>query len=74
MALFIIAYSAKRHAGGIGGVPSLLKKILQDATMYFLVLSTSHLVFVFSEIFAPVSDHPAGLLSAAHHEPHIDFD
>ena len=61
LALFIIVYSAKRHDGGltrVGGVPSLLDKIIQDATTYFLVLSTGHLLLLFFEPFAPVSDRP----------------
>jgi hypothetical protein len=77
LALLIIVYSAKRHNGGlarVGGVPSLLDKIRQDATIYFLVLSTGHLLFLFFEIFAPVSDHPVDLRSAAHDKPHIGFD
>ena len=66
LALLIIVYSAKRHAGGlarVGGVPSLLDKILQDATTYFLVLSTGHLVLLFFEVFPRVSDHPVDTCS-----------
>ena len=64
LALLIIIYSAKRHRDltGGGGVPNLLKKIRQDATTYFLVLSTGHLLFLFFQIFAPVSDYPVNLL------------
>ena len=76
LALLIIVYSAKRHRDLTrgGGVPSLLKKIRQDATTYFLVLSTGHLLFLFFQIFAPVSDHPVDVRSAAHNKPHIDSD
>ena len=75
-ALLIIVYSAKRHYGGltrVGGVPSLLDKILQDATRYFLVLFTGHLLLVLCEFFAPVSD-PVNLRSAPYDEPHIGPD
>ena len=68
LALLIIVYYAKRY-GGLsrdGSVPSLLDKILQDATIYFLFLSTAHLLFLFFQIFAPVSDHRVALRSAAH--------
>ena len=69
--------SAKHHAGDlarVGGVPSLLKKICQDATAYFLILSTGHLLFLCFEIFTPVSDRRADSLSAAYDKPHADFD
>ena len=66
-ALLIIVYSAKRHGlTRVGGVPSLLDKVLQDATTYFLFLSTGHLFFLFFELFAVVSVHHVGLHSAAH--------
>ena len=64
LALSIIVYSAKRLDGGLtraGGAPSLLDKILQDATIYFLILSTGHLLCLFFGLFAPVSDY------------HVDF-
>ena len=68
LALLIIIYSAKRYGDltRVGGVPSLLDKIRQDATVYFLVVSTGHLVFLFFQIFAPVSDHHVDLCFAAH--------
>ena len=69
LALLIIVYSAKRHEGGlarVGGMPSLLEKIRQDATMYFLVLSTGHLLLVLFEVFAPVSSYPVDLGSITH--------
>ena len=77
LALLIIVYSAKHHDGGrarVDGMPSLLDKILQDATVYFLVLSTGHLLLLFFEVFASVSDHPVGLCFAAHERLHIDSD
>ena len=77
LALLIIAYSAKRHDGGharIDSMPRLLDKILEDATVYFLVLSTGHLLLLFFELFAPVSGCPIDLCSAAHDELHIGYD
>ena len=77
LALLIIVYSAKHRDEGctlVDGMPSLLDKILQDATTYFLVLSTGHLLLLFFELFAPVSDHPVDLCSAAHNKLHIDSD
>ena len=77
LALLIIAYSAKRHDGGrtrVDCMPRLLDKILQDATAYFLVLSTGHLLMLFLEVFAPVSDRPIDPCSASHDELHIGCD
>jgi hypothetical protein len=71
LALLIIVYSAKRRNGGrglarVGGVPSLLDKILQDATTYFLVLSTGHFFLLFFELFAPVSERTPCRLPSHH--------
>ena len=77
LALLIIVYSAKHRDGGparVDGMPRLLDKILQDATVYFLVLSTGRLLLLFFEVFAPVSDHPVDLCSAAYHKLHIGSD
>ena len=77
LALLIIVYSAKRHHGGftgVGGMPSLLDKIRQDATMYFLVLSTGNLLFLFFQIFATVSDHRVDSRSAVYDTSHIGLD
>ena len=76
LALLIIVYSAKRRDGSlarVGGVPTLLDKILQDATAYFLVLFTSHLLLFLCEIFAPVSDL-FDLRSTAHDRLHVGSD
>ena len=72
LALLIIIYSAKRYGDLTcgGGVPRLLGKVRQDATMYFLMLSTGHIIFLFFEIFAHVSDRPIDLYSAAHNKAH----
>lgn len=37
------------------GAPSIFDRILQDATVYFLVIFTGHLLVIFFEVFAPVS-------------------
>ena len=69
MALLIMVYSAKRRDGGAtlaGGVPRLLDKVLQDATTYFLALSTGHLLLLFSEVFLPVSDRPVDSCPTTH--------
>ena len=69
LALLIIIYSANRHDGGrvcVDGMPSLLEKIFQDATVYFLVLFTGHLLLLLLEIFAPVSNRPVDFRSSAH--------
>ena len=75
LALLFIVYTAKRYRGLTrgGGAPSLLDKILQDATMYFLVLSTGHLLFLFFEIFSSVSDRPVNLCSSTYDKPHTGF-
>ena len=76
LALVIIVYSAKRHAGGsalVDGVPSLLEKILQDATTYFLFLTTGHVLFLSFEVFAPVSN-PVDLHSTTHDKSHTGSD
>ena len=77
LALLIFVYSAKHHDRGHARVDSVLRlldKILQDATVYFLVISTGHLLLLCFQIFAPVSDHPVDLCSAAHHKPYIGFN
>ena len=76
LALLIIIYSAKRYGDltSDGGVPKLLSKVRQDATMYFLVLSAGHIIFLLFEVFAPVSDHRVDLRSAAHGKPHVGLD
>lgn len=58
-AVLIILYSAKRQGGltPVGGVPSLLEKVRQDATTYSPILSAGHPLF-FPEVFAPVSNRP----------------
>ena len=75
LALLIIVYYPMHRDGGLsrgggGGVPSLLQKIRQDATTYFLILSTGHIIFLFFEGFAPVSDHPVDSPSTAHDKTH----
>ena len=56
------------------GIPSLLDNIVQGATTYFLVIFTGHLLLIFFELLAPVSDCPADLYSSAHDESYIGTD
>ena len=57
-AFLVIIYSARnRGVMRAHGMPSLLDNIVRDATIYFLVLFTVHLLVVFFELLAPVSDH-----------------
>ena len=74
-AFLIIIYSTKR-GGRIRprGIPTLLDNIVQGATTYFLVIFTGHLLLVFFELLAPVSDHPADLCSFTHKQLHIGTD
>ena len=77
LALLIIVYSAKHRdedCTRVDGAPRLFDKILKDATAYFLVISTGHLLLLFFELFAPVSDIPVDLWSAAHNKLHIGSD
>lgn len=71
VAFFIIVYSMKwRGVTRAHGVPSLLDKIVRDATVYFVVIFTSHLLLLLFEFFAPVSDVPTCLIFSASNEPH----
>ena len=57
-AFLIVVYSA-RHRGIMRarGVQSLLDTIVEDATGYFLLIFTVHILVILFEFFAPVSDH-----------------
>jgi len=75
VAFSIIVYSMKwRGLTRAQGVPSLLDKIVRDATMYFVVIFTSHLLLVFFEFFAPVSDFLTCLFFSTSDEPHKGTD
>ena len=51
---------ARRTAGfTVAGIPSLLDRIVKDATIYFLVIFTSHVVVEGFLIFGPVSHRTA---------------
>ena len=41
------------------GIQSLLDTIVEDATVYFLIIFTGHLLVIFFEFFAPVSENLA---------------
>jgi len=71
VAFSIIVYSMKwRGVTRAHGVPSLLDKIVRDATVYFVVIFTSHLLLLLFEFFAPVSDIPTCLFFSNCDEPH----
>ena len=55
----------------VHGVRSLLDTIVEDATIYFLLIFTGHLLMIFLEFFAPVSDHLADLCSSTHDRLHV---
>jgi len=54
LAFSIIIFSVERqHLALIPGAPNLLEKLVHDATLYFLVIFSSHLLLIFFEFFAP---------------------
>ena len=72
--LIIVWCAVKRRARGhLDGMSSLLDKIVRDATTYFLVIFTSHLLLILFEFFAPVSD-VLTLVSSAHDRLHVEVD
>jgi len=73
---FLIIVNSARNRGfsRASGVPNLLDKILQEATVYFLAIFTSHLLLIFFEFFAPVSDLSTDLFSSTHDELHIGIN
>ena len=74
-AFFIIGFSARSRGLGVGrGTPRLLKTIFQDATVYFLIIFTGHILVILFEIFAPVSIRLADLRFSAHDGLHIGAD
>ena len=72
-AFLVIICSTSKHRGLLRahGITSLLDKIVQGATVYFLVIFTGHLLVIFFELLAPVSDHPADLRYFAHGGLHV---
>lgn len=56
------------------GVKSLLDTIVEDATVYFLIIFICQLLVVFFQFLAPVSDHLADLCSSAHGKLHVGND
>jgi len=55
LAFSVIVYLVVRSNVTKMPIPSLLKTIVRDATCYFLVIFTSHFVFVMFLFFASVS-------------------
>ena len=66
-AFLVIAFSARKwgraHAAG---VPSLLRNILEGATIYFLVVFAGQLLFIFFQLLAPVGDLSTDSFSSTH--------
>ena len=56
------------------GVPSILGRIVGDATTYFLIIFASQIFVISFEIFAPVSDYTGGLCSSVDDMPRVAFD
>jgi hypothetical protein len=74
-AFVIIAYYAKGRGNmRARGVPSLLDRIVEDATLYFLIIFTSQIFVISFEIFAAVSDHPVVLRSSVDGERCVGID
>ena len=56
LAFLIIIWVGRKATGFRGSsIPSILDRIVKDATLYFLVIFTSHLIVEGFLIFAPVS-------------------
>lgn len=56
LVFLIIVWVGRKSAGfRQSKVPSILDKIIKDATLYFLVIFTSHLLVECFVLFAPVS-------------------
>jgi len=71
-AFLIVVYSARhRSRMRARGVQSLLDTIVEDATVYFLLIFTGHILVILLEFFAPVSDDLADSRSSANDELHI---
>ena len=73
---FIIVVHSARDRGGMRakGVPSLLDRIVEDATMYFLIIFISQIFVISFEIFAPVSDHPVVSRSSVNDKRYVGID
>lgn len=56
LAFIIIVFSSKRRSTEHAyGTPNLLDRVVRDATLYFFVIFSSHLLLIFFEFLAPVS-------------------
>lgn len=68
-AFLVIVYSAKDQGPlRASGVPNILDRIFKDATVHFLVIFTAHLLLIFFQLLAPVSNLSADLHPSAHDE------
>jgi len=63
LAFGIVVHSSRQRSRERAyGMPNILDRIVRDATMYFMVIFTSHLLLIFFELFAP---DPMQLLPAS---------
>ena len=62
--LVIVLSAGKRNLAYAGGVPSILRGVVEGATIYFLVVFAGQLLFIFFELLAPVSDLSANSFSS----------
>ena len=66
-AFLIIVYSARyRGSMRVHGMRGLIDTIVEDATVYFLLIFTGHILVILFEYAAPVSDHLVDLCSSTH--------
>jgi len=63
--LFVVYSARRRTRMRIHGVRSLLDTIVRDATGYFLLIFTVHILVILFEFFTPVSDRLVGLRSGS---------
>jgi len=64
-AFLIIVYAARhRDTMRVSGMRGLLDTVVGDATVYFLLIFTGHILVILFEFFTPVSDHLVDLCSS----------
>ena len=74
LAFLFIIYLAWNSGSHSSGLPSLLKVMAEDATLYFLVIFTSHLVLELTLIFGSVSTSSRRSISLSFAETFVAFD
>ena len=74
-AFLIVVYTARgRGPAHSSGVPTIFDNIVQGATTYFLVIFTGHLLVIFFELLAPVSNLSTDEFCSTHRELHVGTD